>query len=218
MLYCDRVDHSATPSEVWNTRYGGTSDYLFGDQPNDYLRDRAHLIPPASSVLCLADGEGRNGVFLAELGHHVTSVDLSAVALKKAETLASQRGVPLTTVEADLGSFDLGTAKWDAIVSVFAHMPAKVRAPLHTRVVDALKPGGLFILEAYQPDQAERDTGGPSQRSFLASADQLVAELDGLQFTDRTETERPVVEGPAHSGLALVVQITAQKAKKQDTP
>ncbi len=196
---------------MWNTRYDGASDYLFGDQPNDYLRDQAQLIPPASTVLCLADGEGRNGVFLAELGHHVTSVDLSSVALKKADGLAAQRGVSLTTVEADLGTFELGTAQWDAIVSVFAHMPAKVRAPLHARVVEALKPGGWFILEAYQPDQAERDTGGPSNRSFLASAEQLVEELNGLQFTEQNETERPVVEGPAHSGLALVVQITAKK-------
>lgn len=217
LSYCGLVDQPTSPAEMWDTRYAGADDYLFGDQPNDYLKAQAHLIPPGSDVLCLADGEGRNGVFLAEMGHRVTSVDLSSVALAKASALADQRGVKLATVVADLGTFDLGENTWDAIVSVFAHMPATVRGGVHAQAAKALRPNGWFILEAYQPDQADRDTGGPSRRSFLATADELVNELQGLNIVHRNEAERAVVEGPAHSGMALVVQITAQNSEDEES-
>ena len=104
-------------------------------------------------MLCLADGEGRNGVYLAEQGYTVCSVDLSEMGLEKANRLAVQRGASAEAVVADLADYAVGEARWDGIVSIFCHLPSAVRASLHERVVAGLKPGGVFILEAYTPDQ-----------------------------------------------------------------
>ena len=130
--------------EDWNQRYG-SDGYFYGTAPNDFLSASAALIPPGP-VLCLADGEGRNGVFLAEHGHAVTAVDQSAVGLAKAAQLAAARGVPLTTVVADLTDFAIAPGAWSGIVSMFVHLPQPLRRDVHARVVAGLRPGGVLIL------------------------------------------------------------------------
>jgi SAM-dependent methyltransferase len=197
-----------SPKTTWEDRYGGTDGYLYGTEPNDFLREAAAGLP-IGDVLCLADGEGRNGVHLAEAGHRVTSLDLTEAGMAKAARLAAERGVELTTVVADLADHDLGTDRWDLIVSIFAHTPPPIRARVHGSIAQALRPGGRLILEAYTPDQIGRGTGGPPVPELTMTLDGLRAELVGMRFEFATETVRSVVEGPGHTGDGAVVQVIA---------
>ncbi|MFW2380722.1 MAG: SAM-dependent methyltransferase [Acidimicrobiales bacterium] len=192
---------------MWDDRYSG-DDYLYGTEPNDFLRASVAHVEPGDA-LCLADGEGRNGVFLAQLGHRVTSVDLSRRGLEKAQELARERDVEIRTVVADLSSFDLGVDRWDLIVSIFAHTPPNIRAKIHGAVARALRPGGLLVLESYTPDQIGRGTGGPPSAKFTMSLDRLREELTSMTILHGEELLRPVIEGPAHSGDGAVVQLIA---------
>lgn len=197
-------------TDPWDERYA-SDEYVYGTEPNDLLRQYVTAIQPAGRVLCVADGEGRNGVFLAQQGMHVVSLDRSVVGLRKAEALAAQRGVGITTVAADLADADLGHASWDAIVSIFCHLPPDVRRRLHQRVVDALKPGAVFILEAYTPAQIALRTGGPSIPELMVTADMLRMELQGLDLKLCHEVTRDIHEGRLHHGTSAVVQCIAKK-------
>ncbi|AGC47055.1 thiopurine S-methyltransferase [Myxococcus stipitatus DSM 14675] len=195
---------------MWNERY---SDAFasYGTEPNDFLREVAARIPEGP-VLCLAEGEGRNAVFVARRGHAVTAVDLSEVGLANAAKLASERGVVLTTVLADLGAYDLGEARWAGIVSIWAHVPPEVRARLHAACVRALRPGGAFVLEAYTPRQLGRPgKGGPSDASLLMTPEGLREELAGLRLERCVEVDREVSEGRFHLGPSTTVQVLAFK-------
>ncbi|MEM1414331.1 MAG: class I SAM-dependent methyltransferase, partial [Myxococcota bacterium] len=186
----------------------------YGTEPNDYLREVAARIPKGP-VLCLAEGEGRNAVYLAEQGYDVTGVDQSPVGLANAARLAEERGVPLTTVVADLRDYDLGEARWAGIVSIWAHTPPAVRGPLHAACVRALRPGGAFVLEAYTPKQLHRPgLGGPPTEEHLPmmmTPEGLREELEGLRFERCEEVDRDVSEGKFHEGPSTTVQVLAFK-------
>ncbi|HNA28686.1 MAG TPA: class I SAM-dependent methyltransferase [Thiobacillaceae bacterium] len=194
---------------LWNERYSA-EEYVFGTEPNDFLVEAARNIPPGR-VLCLGEGEGRNAVHLAGLGHDVLAVDAAMVGLAKANKLARSRGVTLRTRFADLGRFPIEPGSWDLIVSIFCHMPSEVRAGLHQRVAAGLKPGGLFILEAYTPRQLEFGTGGPPVAELMMTLAALREELAGLQFLHAVELDRDVLEGSLHTGRGAVVQVVARK-------
>ena len=194
---------------MWNQRYN-TAEYIYGTEPNDFLRDHAAAIPAGGNVLCLAEGEGRNAVFLAQQGYRVTAVDSSDVGLAKATALASARGVHITCLHADLAEFALGEEAWDGIVSIFCHLPSAVRQPLYAALGRALTPGGVFLLESYTPAQLAFSTGGPKDVDMLVDAATLRRELTGLQFSLLEECQREVVEGTYHTGLAAVVQAIAR--------
>lgn len=195
---------------MWDQRYA-EAGFAYGTEPNDFLAAEAGRIRPGGRVLCLAEGEGRNAVYLAGLGLQVHAVDLSSVGLAKAAALARQRGVSLVTEVADLAAWEPGTACWDAVVSIWAHLPPGPRAALHRRVVHALAPGGLLLLEAYTPDQLRLDTGGPRVAEMMMTPETLRAELEGLVF-ERLETlEREVHEGRYHEGRSAVVQAVARR-------
>jgi SAM-dependent methyltransferase len=197
------------PSSFWDERYGA-DDYMYGKEPNDFLKQNIDALPQGS-VMCLADGEGRNSVFVASTGRAAWSVDLSTHGPRKTMQLASERKVEVHAETADLATFDLGQNRWDAIVSIFAHMPKEVRADLHKRVAAALKPGGVFLLEAYTPTQVGRGTGGPQDASLTMQLEDLRVELAPLTFEIGQEIERNVVEGIGHTGMASVVQVIARK-------
>ena len=194
----------------WDERYSA-GEYVYGQEPNDFLVSVAGRIP-RGRVLSLADGQGRNGVYLAGLGHQVTGVDSSAIGLAMARQLALERGVRIETIVADLAAFDLGRECWDGIVSIFCHLPPPVRKDLLRRVVAALRPGGVFIMEAYSPAQLNFGTGGPSSVELLVPLSELKNELAGLRLDHAVEVEREVIEGKLHTGRAAVVQIVATKA------
>lgn len=204
------MNQPGSAKERWDERYDD-EDYVFGIEPNDFLRDQVAALPPGD-VLCLADGEGRNSVFLAGTGRRVTSVDLSPRGVSKALRLADERGVSVDARVGDLATYDIGVEQWDGVVSIFAHMPVSVRSALHRRVVDALRPGGVFLLEAYTPDQIGRGTGGPQSVALTMSLCDLIVELEPLEMLHAIETERYVAEGSGHSGIAAVVQVIARKA------
>lgn len=203
------MSEQPTARAMWEERFGADA-YLYGTQPNDFLEARVAGLP-AGRVLCLAEGEGRNAVFLAAQGHDVHSVDLTEAGVAKTLRLADERGVRVAAQVGDLAVFDIGKAEWDVVVSIFAHMPPHVRRDLHARVVDALRPGGVLILEAYTPDQIGRGTGGPSLPEMTMTLAGLRDELAGLTFEHAAELTREVVEGPGHSGVGAVVQVVARK-------
>ncbi len=197
----------------WDARYR-TEEFVFGTAPNDFLAEVADRIPKGA-VLCLGEGEGRNGVHLASLGYEVTGVDGSEVGLVKARALAASRGVALETIVADLAAFDLGEERWQGITSIFVHLPPALRADLYPRVVRALVPGGVLVLEAYTPRQHEiGGIGGPppSNADWLLTLDQLRMELPGLEFVLGRELDRDVNEGARHSGRSAVVQVVAVRS------
>ncbi len=195
----------------WDDRYGGP-EYAYGTAPNDFVAAMADRIPPGA-VLCLAEGEGRNAVYLAGRGHRVTAVDASAAGMRKAQALARQHGVTIDAVVADLADFVIAPGAWDGIVSVFAHLPPPLRARVHRAAVAGLRPGGVFLLEAYTPRQLEFATGGPPTAELMMTAAALAGELAGLELQILRELEREVHEGRYHHGPGAVVQVLAVKPR-----
>ena len=188
----------------WDERYA-EEGWVFGTEPNDFLREQAELIPEGR-VLRLGEGEGRNSVYLAELGYEVVGVDRSQVGLDKAQALARERGVFVETVVSSIEDFDLREGEWDGIVSIFFHLPPELRRKVHEAVVKGLAPGGVLILEAYTPRQLELGTGGPPDPDRLMTVEILLHELGGLEVLVAQEREREVREGRLHHGLGSVVQ------------
>jgi SAM-dependent methyltransferase len=194
---------------MWNKRFSEPG-YAYGTDPNGFLTSVADRIPHGN-VLCLAEGEGRNAVYLAGLGYEVTAVDTSTVGLAKARALASDRGVTIDTVLADVDDYSIEPGAWQGIVSIYCHLPPVVRAALHERCLRGLAPGGVFVLEGFTPRQLELGTGGPKNRELLMEFEIIRQELPGLRLEIGREIERDVAEGKYHGGTASVVQILAVK-------
>ena len=190
---------------MWNERYSQPG-FAYGTEPNEFLATAAGRIPDGP-VLSLGEGEGRNAAYLAGLGHRVVAVDQSEVGLAKAKQLAADRGQTIETVCGDLEGFPIEPGSWAGIVSIFCHLPRRVRINLYAAAVRGLQPGGLFILEAYTPNQIGRGTGGPQDPDMLVSLAVLFEELAGLEFVHAREMEREVREGAYHTGVASVVQV-----------
>jgi SAM-dependent methyltransferase len=201
-----------TQKSKWDERYG-EAGYAYGTEPNDFLAASLHQLPPAGKVLCLGDGEGRNSVFLAQQGYTVTAVDSSSVGLQKAKVLAADRRVTITTCVADLAEYQLSPDTYDAIISIFCHLPPPVRQLVHSKIPSSLKRDGVFLLEGYTPRQLNHGTGGPPVKELLLEIVDLKKELAQLQFTHLIELEREVYEGRLHTGLGAVVQLIAIKNK-----
>lgn len=197
-------------SEFWNERYAST-DLVYGDAPNEFLAQMADRLPRQGQALDIGAGEGRNALFLASRGLDVLAIDQSEVGMQKAQRRAGERGLALRTKVADLAVFDAQPNSLDVISSIFVHLPAALRAAVNGRAQVWLKPGGLFLLEAYAPDQLERTTGGPKDPALLATLETILAELKGLEIEHRAALVRDVSEGSFHSGLASVVQVLARR-------
>jgi hypothetical protein len=213
-MLCRMVDgkapeRNATAPSFWDERYGAAG-YAYGKEPNAFLVSVADRIPPGP-VLCLAEGEGRNAVWLASRGFAVTAVDASAVGLGKAAGLARERGVEITTVAADLAAFAIAPGAWAGIVAIFAHLPPPLRRSVHRAAASGLMPGGAFVLEGFTPAQLALGTGGPHRRELLYTLGELRADLEGLEILIGREIEREVVEGRYHTGRAAVVQLLARR-------
>ena len=195
---------------TWNDRYAAAG-HFYGEAPNAFVAEVALQIP-AGPVLCLAEGEGRNAVHLAMLGHRVTALDQSEVGLAKARRLAASRGVEIETVATNLEDYSIAVTAGAGIVATFAHLPPALRRRVHRDVVAGLQPGGVFILEAYTPAQLAFGTGGPKLPELLMTLADLREELSGLKFLIARELERDVIEGSGHNGRGAVVQIRARRS------
>lgn len=194
--------------DFWNERYAEKA-YAYGIQPNDFLKSQS--FKAGGKVICLAEGEGRNAVYLAEQGYEVTSVDYSEEGVQKTKTLAKAKGVTVNAICADLGEFDLGEDQWDGIVIIFGHFPADLRKVVHGSLYKALKAGGKVVIEAYHKDQLQHKTGGPQSTTMLYNRTELMEDLKAFNQIEIKELTRSVVEGKYHFGKAAVVQVIAKK-------
>ena len=194
---------------MWDERYN-TEEYAYGTTPNKFLEENVHCIPKGR-ILSLAEGEGRNAIFLAKQGYSLTAIDASLVGLNKARKLAEENEVVIEFIHADLAAYDLGENKWDGIVSIFCPLPSSLRKDLHKKVIVGLKRNGVFLLEAYTPDQLKHGTGGGNSVDLMQSKESLSLELAGLKFKHLIELERSVIEGLYHTGIGAVVQAIATK-------
>lgn len=198
--------------EFWDQRYSD-EEFAYGIEPNSFLAENYQRLPKGK-VLCLAEGEGRNGAFLASKGYQITAVDQSEVGVAKAQRLCQHLSTQMSTVAADLNEYDMGENKWDGIVAISAIVPPAIREKMHKAAVKALKPGGVLILEAYTLRHTQLPgIGGPpaEQKQMFMSLEQLKQEFAGLQILHGLETEREMSEGRYHQGLSGVVQVIAQK-------
>lgn len=200
-----------SPRAFWDQRYG-EAELAYGDTPNDFLRQQAAALPLGNAI-CLAEGQGRNAVYLAQLGHRVVAQDLSPVGLRRAAALAAQQGVRLETLCCDLADWHPAAASTDLIVAIWMHLPPALRAQVHQRAVMALRPGGQLILEAYTPEQLSLGSGGPPSLDLLMEPQVLRRELDGLELTVFNVCRRWVEEGPYHHGDSAVLQVRGKKAR-----
>jgi SAM-dependent methyltransferase len=200
----------------WDQQFS-VPDFRYGQQPNRFLREQAVRLKTQSQVLLPGDGEGRNSVWLAGQGHHSTAMDSSSVGLEKAVSLAEQRGVSIAVIHADLVDWAPEPASYDAIVLTYVHLPAELRPLVHQRLAAALRPGGLFILEAFHPLQLDYLSGGPKAQAMLYSAGMIHADLHQLGVPTLEEImawegEVLLDEGSAHQGLAYLTRYIAQRS------
>ncbi|WP_231627720.1 MULTISPECIES: class I SAM-dependent methyltransferase [unclassified Novosphingobium] len=201
------MDHASH----WNGRFAG-KDYLFGTEPNVFLTQQAARLPAMGNVLCVADGEGRNGVWLAAQGHHVTSIDIAEAGLAKARKLAQERGVSLGLQQADLAAWDWPEDGFDAVVAIFIQFadPA-LRARIFAGMQRATRPGGLILLQGYRPEQIAYDTGGPSLPDNLYNEDMLREAFAGWDIKHLAVHDSVIEEGPGHSGMSALIDLVARK-------
>lgn len=194
---------------MWDKRYS-RQEFVYGKQPNVFLVQWLdHIVE--GPILCLAEGEGRNAVYLAEQGFTVTGVDRSAIGLAKAEAFARDRGVIVETIVADLASYHIEPGKYGAIISIFAHLPSTIRQQLHQKIVMGLKSGGTLLLEAFTPEQLKFESGGPPVEDMMMSLKMLLVEFAGFEIFHGQELLRNLEEGDFHQGMAAVVQVVARK-------
>jgi len=195
----------------WDERFAD-QEFLYGTEPNVFLVEQAHRLAPGSRILLPGDGEGRNGVWLAGRGMDVLSVDASAVGLAKAQRLARDRGLSIKTDVADLGAWAWPSSGFDAIVSLFLHLASPERASIHGKMIDALKPGGILILEAFRHEQLAYSSGGPKDLALLYTAAQLKAEFRAVDILLLEEALVDLDEGKLHQGPGATVRLVARKA------
>lgn len=197
----------------WDQNFSAPG-YKYGTSANAFLVAQAHRLPAVADVLVPGDGEGRNGVWLAQQGHRVTSVDVSAVGLQKAQALAAQQGVTLRTELADLADWEPVRCSVDAVVLTFVHLPPAIRRAAHRRLAAALRPGGVLLLEAFHPAQLGHSSGGPKAPEMLYTLQTLQEDFAGvLTEVLAWEGEVTLDEGPGHQGLAHVTRWIGQAAQ-----
>jgi SAM-dependent methyltransferase len=201
-------DDAAT---FWDAKYAADT-YRFGTAPNAFLAREARRLPPGCRVLAVADGEGRNGVWLAQQGHDVLGIDISPRGVAKARALAEARGVAPRFEVADVREHDMGTAAFDAVVAVFIQFaPPETRADLFRRMVRALAPGGLLFLQGYRPEQVAYGTGGPPDPEHMYTEDLLRAAFADLTWHHVAAYDAPVHEGTGHAGMSALIELVAAK-------
>jgi SAM-dependent methyltransferase len=197
--------------ERWETRFAAPG-YLFGTEPNAFLRSQAHLLKPGWKALSIADGEGRNGVWLAEQGLDVLTFDFSPSALEKARTLAKQRGVTIRTELADLFEYKWPTAEYDVVAAIFFQFAGPdTREAVFAGIKQALKPGGLLLMEGYHVRQIGFGTGGPSNVENLWTRELIEKNFSGMSSLDIREHDSDIREGHHHVGMSALIDVVARK-------
>ena len=199
-------------THFWNKRFD-TPDYIFGKAPNEYLEAQAkHHLKAGDSVLCVADGEGRNSVWLAKQGMKVDAFDLSEVALSKAIALAKEEAVQVQFSLASSDTWDWQPNQYDAVVGIFIQFADPVmRVRLFAQMVSTLRPGGLLIIQGYTPKQLVFKTGGPSILEHLYTEAMIRNLIGDLEPVDLCVYEKVLSEGPKHTGMSALLGLVARK-------
>ncbi len=198
----------------WNHRYSD-NEFIYGTEPNAFLVEHSSkLVGP---VLSLAEGEGRNAVYLAALGLQVHCVDGSSVGLAKAQRLAQTKGVDINTEVADLATYQPAANRYQSVISISAHLPSKIRYRLYPMIERCLLPNGILVLEAYSENQLGRNTGGPKDVDMLMTVSKIEREFPNLEPIILRTIDREVYEGKQHTGLASVVQYVGKKPNRHKT-
>ncbi len=197
--------------ERWEQRFS-VPDYVFGTEPNAFLKSQAAILPKSGTALAVADGEGRNGVWLAERGLDVLSIDWSPTGQAKTQALAKRRGVSLRTERVDVVQWQWPLAAFDVVAAIFIQfLTPQERTAVFASMCKALKPGGLLLLEGYRPEQLNYKTGGPSQVENLYTRALLEAEFGGLSEVAITEHDSLTSEGSGHVGMAALIDLVGRK-------
>jgi len=198
-------DKWSNPQRMWDERYAQT-DPVYGEYPNAFLEEQAKKWPRGARVLVPGDGYGRNGIWLARQGFLVHTVDLSPVGVERSRSVAAAAGVQMTIDCADFSEWNWPVGEFDAVASIFVHLPAGARPKIHASMLGALKPGGVLILEAFSPSQLRFSSGGPKQIDLLYTAESLRRDFAGAEVLQLSEEVVELREGPLHSGPGAVVR------------
>jgi len=193
----------------WDNRYDHER-YFYGEQPNYFVAQQLAALPPGRGLF-LAEGEGRNAVYAAGLGHDVVAVDSSAVGARKTRELAARRGVTLEYRVADVVADGWDAEPWDFVVLCFAHFDPAIAGDVHRRVAAALKPGGRLLLVSFARSQFGRKSGGPPRLEWLHDLAELKGQFPGVEYERAVETEVELDESVGHRGLAMVVELAGVK-------
>lgn len=197
-------------NEFWDSRYS-EDGFAYGLTPNVFLSSFENSFKTGQKVLVIGDGEGRNGVWLAEQGCEVTSVDSSLIGVEKAQKLAKEKNVEIEAICADLTQWDWPDSEFDFIVIIYVHFPPNVRAALHDKIVSALKPSGQLIMESFTPDQLNYSSGGPPVLEMLYSAEMMKDDFKLLEIQELNECVVELNEGKYHCGDGAVIRLLAIK-------
>jgi len=200
--------------DKWDERYG-VEEYIYGKEPNLFLKQNVNSIPKGN-VLCIADGEGRNGVWLARQGYRATSIDFSPKAIEKINRLAQENNVSIKTICTDLLNYDFGENKYDGVVSIFAHFNVDEINKLHYKYFNALKPNGVFMMEVFAKEQLQLQTGGPKDISLLFDIHDIQKSFPSGKIELLKKDVVYLHEGQIHDGKAVVVRAIVQKPSEQE--
>lgn len=196
----------------WHDRFS-TEEYVYGKEPNQFVVEAARMLPKGK-VLCIAEGEGRNAVYLASLGHDVTAWDYAQAGLDKTKQLADEHGVFVKTELHDLADVEWESEQWDAIIHIFGHLPPDVMNRTVSGVQQSLKVGGYYVSELYTKEQLRYGTGGPRDLTMLANPADILQKFDGYFIKHFHVGEVNREEGQLHTGQAHVVQSIFQKREE----
>ena len=202
-----------TMSELqrWEDRFAKPG-YHFGTEPNEFLKAHAHLLKKGQTALSIADGEGRNGVWMAQQGLSVRSVDFSANGLAKAQDLAAARGVTLTTERADLAEYPWPAGAYDVVVGIFFQFAGpEFRTRVFAGIRQALRPGGLVLIQGYRPKQLEYNTGGPPHAENMYTKELMEQSFAGFEILELREHDSLMSEGGGHAGMSALLDFVARK-------
>jgi SAM-dependent methyltransferase len=199
------------PRGTWNKRFSA-EEFLFGLEPNRWLREHAHVWSPGDRVLAVADGEGRNSVWLAQRGLKVDAFDISDVGVAKARKLAAEQGADVNFAVADIAELDWPENLYDGVAAIFFQFadPA-LRARIFEGLVRCLKPGGTLVLQGYTPKQVEYRTGGPPIASHMYTQEMLRQAFAEMEIVELREYEDELAEGTGHKGQSALIGLLARK-------
>ncbi|MEO0315726.1 MAG: hypothetical protein RI928_2182 [Pseudomonadota bacterium] len=201
----------ANPAQTWDARFS-TEDYIFGTAPNVWLTQHRDLLVPGSRVLAVADGEGRNSVWLAQQGMQVDAFDISPVGVGKAKQLAQQANVQVNYQVCGVDNFEWKAGEYDAVVAIFIQFAdPELRRRLFEHMTDSLKPGGLLLLQGYTPKQLDYKTGGPPLVEHLYTEALLRDAFQSMDIVELSSYEAVLREGTQHSGQSALIGLLARK-------